>query len=211
MNMQEIFKIRVVPAATVDDPDAAVPLAEAMLAGGLNVLEITLRTKSSFEAIRRVSQACPEMVLGAGTIISPDDLDQAVDAGARFGVAPGLSPAVIERAAVRKLPMVPGVATSTEITAAHALGCRLLKFFPAGPLGGVPMLQALAGPFAHLGVRFIPTGGVGADNAAQYLALPVVAAVGGSWMVKRELIAEHRWADLTRLAREAVTACAVAP
>lgn len=206
--MKPIMDVRVVPAATVDDVEDAVPLAEALLAGGLNVLEITFRTDAALECMRRIAQKCPDMYLGAGTILSAGELTRAVDVGAKFGVAPGLNAEVVTRASELQIPFIPGVATPTEIDCAIRLGCRVLKFFPAGPIGGVAMLGALSGPFAHKGVRFIPTGGVDASNAQTYLALSTVVAVGGSWMVKRELVAQKRWKDLTKLAAEAVRLCA---
>lgn len=206
--MKAILETRVVPAATVDDVEAAVPLAEALLAGGLNVLEVTFRTAASAECLKRIAAACPAMYLGAGTLITVEELEKAVASGARFGVSPGLSEDVVKRAAALGFPMVPGVATPTEITQALRLGCTYLKFFPAESLGGVSALRALAGPFAHKGVKFLPTGGIDGSNALTYLALPTVMAVGGSWMVNRDLIAAKRWGEITRLAREAVQLCA---
>ena len=202
--MDLILQQRVVPVTVIDRAEDAVPLAEALTAGGLNIIEITFRTAAAVEAIRRIRRALPDMLVGAGTLLSPQQVDEAVQAGARFGVAPGLHEPVVRRAAELKLPFVPGVLTPSEIEQALAWGLKLLKFFPAEPAGGVKMLKALAGPYAQTGLRFIPLGGVGPANAADYLALPQVAAVGGSWIAERSAIAARDWPTITRLAAEAV-------
>jgi 2-dehydro-3-deoxyphosphogluconate aldolase / (4S)-4-hydroxy-2-oxoglutarate aldolase len=202
--MQRIFKKRLVPVVVIDNAGDAVPLAEALLAGGLDVIEITFRTPAAEQAIRNVRKACPTILAGAGTILDVDQLQRAIDAGAQFGVAPGLNDAVVSKSSALKLPFIPGVVTPSEVERALALGCTLQKFFPAEAAGGVRMLQALAGPYAHTGVKFIPLGGVNAKNAREYLALPIVAAVGGSWMVERKLIAEKNWAAIRTLTAEAV-------
>ncbi|MCE9615540.1 MAG: bifunctional 4-hydroxy-2-oxoglutarate aldolase/2-dehydro-3-deoxy-phosphogluconate aldolase [Lentisphaerae bacterium] len=208
--MQAILTTRVVPAATVDDVDLAVPLAEALLEGGLNVLEITFRTEAAAACVREIAKRVPDMYLGAGTILTAHELQRAYEAGAKFAVAPGLVDEVVTRASEIPIPLIPGVATPTEISRAILMNCTYLKFFPAAPLGGIGMLAAISGPFVHKGVKFMPTGGVDASNAAEYLALPTVCAVGGSWMVKRDLVAARRWKDITKLAREAVRLCALA-
>ncbi len=207
--IKEILTTRCVPAAIIDDVEAAVPLAEALLAGGLDVLEVTFRTDAAAECIRRVAQGCPGMCVGAGTVLTVEEMDQAAAAGSKYVVTPGLGEDVVARAQKLGVPIIPGVLTPTEITRAWQMGCKILKFFPAGAMGGIATLSALAGPFAHKGIKFIPTGGVDAKNAAQFLALSCVAAVGGSWMVKRELIEAKRWGEITALAREAVKVCAV--
>jgi len=194
----------------LDDVDAAAPLAEALLAGGLDVMEITLRTGAALAAIRRIATAYPEMLLGAGTLLDPSQVEQARDAGAVFGLAPGLNPRVVQAAANCGMLFAPGVMTPSEVEQAWAIGCKLLKFFPAEPAGGVAMLKALAGPYAHLGLRFIPTGGIHTGNLADYLKVPLVAAIGGSWMVDKALVAAGRWDEITRLTRVAVAA-ATAP
>lgn len=206
--LRQILKTRCVPAAIVDDLETAVPLAEALLTGGLDVLEVTFRTPAAAACIGRIAQACPDMCVGAGTVLTVEELEQAVAAGAKYVVTPGLGEDVVARAQALSVPIFPGVATPTEITRAWQLGCQTLKFFPAGVMGGVAALTALAGPFGHKGIRFIPTGGVDAKNAATFLSLSCVVAVGGSWMVKRELIEARRWSDITNLAREAVQICA---
>jgi 2-dehydro-3-deoxyphosphogluconate aldolase / (4S)-4-hydroxy-2-oxoglutarate aldolase len=208
--MERISKIRVVPVVVIDRAEDAVPLAEALLAGGLNVMEITFRTPAAEPSIRVVRQTFPEMLVGAGTILDTDQLQYAIDAGAQFAVAPGLNEAVVKKSYALNLPFVPGVMTPTDVEHGLALGCKLQKFFPAEVAGGVKMLQALAGPYAHTGIKFIPLGGVNASNARAYLTLPIVAAIGGSWMVERKLIAEKNWSTIRALTAEAVQLAASA-
>jgi 2-dehydro-3-deoxyphosphogluconate aldolase/(4S)-4-hydroxy-2-oxoglutarate aldolase len=204
MTMERISKVRVVPVVVIDRAEDAVPLAEALLAGGLNIMEITFRTPAAEPSIRNVRQAFPKMLVGAGTILDTDQLQYAVDAGALFGVAPGLNEAVVKKSYALNLPFVPGVMTPSDVEHGLALGCKLQKFFPAEVAGGVKMLKALAGPYAHTGIKFIPLGGVNASNARDYLTLPIVAAIGGSWMVERKLIAEKNWSAIRTLTAEAV-------
>ncbi len=200
------FAKRIVPVVVVDRAEQAEPLAEALLRGGLAVMEITFRTAAAAEAIRRIAARYPEVCVGAGTLLTAEQIARAADAGASFGVAPGFNPANVKRARELGLPFVPGVMTPSEIEAAMALGLQTLKFFPAEAAGGVAMLKALAGPYAHTGVKFVPTGGISARNMAGYLALPVVAAIGGSWMVEKTLVTEARWDEVARLTREALAA-----
>lgn len=202
--LEKIVKKRVVPVVVVDDAESAAPLAEALLAGGLEVMEITFRTPAAAAAIRRIAAGYPEILLGAGTLLDPEQVLRARDAGAVFGLAPGTNPRVVAAAAGCGMYFAPGVMTPSEVEQALDLGCNLLKFFPAAVAGGVAMLKALAGPYAHTGVRFIPTGGVTSGNLSDYLSLPLVAAIGGSWMVERALVAAGRWGEITRLTREAL-------
>lgn len=190
--------------AAVDSSDQALRLAEALLAGGLNVVEITFRTCAAEEAIARVRERFPEMLVGAGTVLTIDQVRAAFDAGAHFAVSPGLNDAVVQFAHHLNLPFMPGVMTPTEVERALTLECTLLKFFPAENAGGPKMLKALAGPYAHTGVKFIPLGGVNASNAAEYLKLPIVAAVGGTWLADKQLMAEGNWAKITELTKEAL-------
>lgn len=192
------------PAATVERVDAAVPLARALLDAGLDIIEITFRTDAAEEAIRAIVNEFPDMLVGAGTVLTTEQLDRAMAAGIRFAVAPGLNEDIVRAAQAGGIAFMPGVATPTEIDRALSLGCRLLKFFPSEALGGVKTLKALAGPYSHTGVKFIPTGGISASNGPSYLALPVVAALGGSWMVKKDLVNEGNWAEITRLSQEAL-------
>jgi 2-dehydro-3-deoxyphosphogluconate aldolase/(4S)-4-hydroxy-2-oxoglutarate aldolase len=204
MSIPIYLEQRLICAAVVDQAEDAVPLAEALLAGGLNTIEITFRTAVAADAIARIRKDVPQMCVGAGTLLAADQVKQAVDAGAQFGVSPGLSEAVSSAAHENKLPLFPGVVTPTEVMRALELGWRHLKFFPAETFGGVSALKALSGPFGHTGVKFIPTGGITAATLPVYLALAQVAAVGGSWMAERKLIAEKAWAKITVLTAEAV-------
>ncbi|MEE4109866.1 MAG: bifunctional 4-hydroxy-2-oxoglutarate aldolase/2-dehydro-3-deoxy-phosphogluconate aldolase [Halieaceae bacterium] len=197
----------VVPVISLRDAQDAVPLAEALVAGGLPVLEITLRTAAGLEAIRAVSEAVPAALVGAGTVCSVKDYDAAVDAGSRFIVSPGLTPSLLQRADGSEIPLVPGVATASELMIAREAGYRLVKFFPAEVAGGVDALRAFSGPFADM--LFCPTGGVGLNNLAAYLALPAVVTVGGSWLTPADLLAEKNWDAIRELAREAAERVAV--
>jgi len=203
---ERIVRKRIVPIVVLDDAEAAVPVAEALLAGGLDVMEIPMRTAAAETAIRRIAAGYPEIFLGAGTLLEAAQVLRARDAGAVFGLAPGLNPRIIETAADCGLHFAPGVMTPSEVDRALELGCKLLKFFPAEAAGGIAMLKAMAGPYAHTGLRFLPTGGIAINNMRDYLNLPLVAAVGGSWMVDRALVAAGRWDEITRLTREAVAA-----
>jgi 2-dehydro-3-deoxyphosphogluconate aldolase/(4S)-4-hydroxy-2-oxoglutarate aldolase len=205
MNNTEKFQIalagRVIPVVVMENADRAEPLAEALLAAGMRCAEVTFRTEAAAEAIKRMS-AFDELIVGAGTVLNPAQAAQAIEAGAGFVVTPGLSAGVVKYCQEHEVPVTPGVATASEIMTALDLGVDLLKFFPAGNLGGPKTLKALCGPFRQ--VRFIPTGGVNAGNLADYLALPQVAAVGGSWMVKAALLNENKWDEVRRLTAEAL-------
>jgi 2-dehydro-3-deoxyphosphogluconate aldolase / (4S)-4-hydroxy-2-oxoglutarate aldolase len=194
---------RLVPVVVVDGADQGSRLAEALVAGGLPVAEITLRTAGGLEAIRAVARDHPDVVVGAGTVTNAAQVDAVVDAGARYVVSPGLSRSVVERAQHHGITVLPGVATPTEIMAALDLGVDTVKLFPASVVGGPAALKAFAAPFGDL--RFVPTGGVSATNLADYLALKPVLAVGGSWMVAKNLVDAGDWAEITRLTAEAVT------
>jgi len=204
MDTQAFLKQRLICVAVIDQADDAVPLAEALLAGGLKVIEVTFRTAGAAESIARIRQALPTVCVGAGTLLSADQVKQAIDAGAQFGVSPGLSEAVTRAAVDAKFPLFPGVITPSEVMRALELGCKQLKFFPAEAAGGVNMLKSLAGPFGHTGVKFIPTGGITAASLPNYLAIPQVAAIGGSWMAERKLVAEKAWSKITALTTEAI-------
>jgi 2-dehydro-3-deoxyphosphogluconate aldolase/(4S)-4-hydroxy-2-oxoglutarate aldolase len=209
-NMQQALAKRIVPVVVLDKAEWACPLAEALMRAGLDVMEITFRTAAAEAAIRAIASRFPAVCVGAGTLLTAEQVRRARDAGARFGVAPGMNPAILQAAREAGLAMIPGVMTPTEVEAAMERGCRILKFFPAEAAGGVKLLKALSGPYGHTGVQFIPTGGIDAKNMRDYLALPAVAAVGGSWMVEKKLIAEGKWDDVERLTREALaTAAAV--
>jgi 2-dehydro-3-deoxyphosphogluconate aldolase/(4S)-4-hydroxy-2-oxoglutarate aldolase len=204
MNTESILKQRLICVAVIDKSDDAVPLAGALLAGGLNVMEVTFRTSTAAGSIKRIRQGLPGMCIGAGTLLTAEQVQRAVDAGAQFGVSPGLNELVLATASKNKIPFFPGVMTPTEVDRALNLGWKHLKFFPAAAAGGVAMLKALAGPFAHTGVQFVPTGGINATNLPDYLALPQVAAIGGSWMAERKLVTEKAWSKITALTAEAM-------
>lgn len=193
---------RIVPVVVLDDAAAAGPLADALVAGGLPVAEITLRTPAALDAIRRMADR--DLVLGVGSARTADDVERAVDAGARFVVSAGFADAVAERCDAMAVPYLPGVATPTEVIRGLAAGLDVLKFFPAAVLGGPSALAAIASPFP--GVGFVPTGGIGVDDVARYLSLPAVRAVGGSWMVAPGLIRDGRFDTITSLAAAAVAA-----
>lgn len=190
-----------VPVVVLDDAALADGLAGALVAGGLPVAEVTFRTDAAEESIR-VMAARGDLLVGAGTVVTVNQVDRAVGAGARFVVSPGLSRAVVERCGELGVAVLPGAVTATEVMAAMDLGCTTLKFFPAGTSGGSAAIAALAAPFGV--VRFVPTGGVGPLNLAEYLGLSAVTAVGGSWMVPRDLVAARDWAAVERLVAEAV-------
>lgn len=193
----------VIAVLMIDRAEDAVPLARALLAGGVNGIELTLRTAAALDSLRRIRAEVPEITVGVGTILTPQQVNDAKEAGASFGVAPGMNPRVVAEAIRIGLPFAPGVCTPTDIELAIEAGCRVLKLFPCEPSGGLPYLRAISAPFAHLGVEFIPLGGVGVGNAAQYLRDPAVLALGGSWLAPKELIAKGGWDAITALAREA--------
>ena len=202
--LDRILAKRIVPVVVLDCANDAEPLAEALLAGGLDIMEITFRTDAAEESMKRIARAFPEILLGAGTVLNGDQAKYAKDAGAVFGLAPGLNPQTIEAAHEVGLEFSPGVMTPSEIEQALHLDCKLLKFFPAEAAGGVKMLKSLSGPYAHTGVKFTPTGGIASNNLQDYLKLPVVAAIGGSWMVGKDLIASGRWDEITKLTEQAL-------
>ena len=191
----------VVPVVVLDDPDDALPLADALIAGGLCCAEVTLRTPAGQLAVAAMARRS-ELLLGVGTVLDPEQVDRSVADGARFVVSPGFDDAVVERCQQLGVPVLPGTVTATEIQRARRAGLGVVKFFPAETSGGLPALQALAAPF-H-GMRFVPTGGIGPANVGSYLRCPAVLAVGGSWMVPRDLVREHRWDEITRLSARAV-------
>ena len=206
--IDRILAKRIVPVVVLDSVESAEPLAAALLAGGLDIMEVTFRTAAAEESIRRIAARFPEMLLGAGTLLEKDQVRRAKDAGAVFGLVPGLNPEIVGFAKEIGLQFSPGVMTPSDVELALSLGCKLLKFFPAEAAGGVAMLKSLAGPYGHTGVRFIPTGGVSAGNLSEYLKLPIVAAIGGSWMVDKQLVNEGRWSEITRITREALETAA---
>ena len=202
--MKKIQLLGLVPVVKIDDAAKAVPLAKAMISGGLPVAEVTFRTAAAEEAISNIAKAVPEMLLGAGTVTSVEFAKKAVKAGAKFIVSPGFNPEVVDWALANNIPIVPGVCTPSDIEAGLSRGLSVLKFFPAEASGGVDMLKNFAGPFPN--VMFMPTGGINAKNLGSYAALSNVLAVGGSWMVKSDLIENEQWDEITALCAEAVLA-----
>ena len=191
----------VLPVVTVASAEQAVPMAQALLAGGLACIEITFRSEAAADAIRAVRSGVPEMLLGAGTVLTTDQADAAIDAGASFLVSPGFGPDVVDHARARGVAMLPGIATPTELQAALARDLRIVKVFPAAVLGGPAFLQALQAPYPMM--RFVPTGGVTPASLPEYLALDCVAAVGGTWLARPGTIASGAWDEVERLACEA--------
>jgi 2-dehydro-3-deoxyphosphogluconate aldolase/(4S)-4-hydroxy-2-oxoglutarate aldolase len=203
--MDIILQKRLVPVAVIDNADDAVPLANALIAAGLPIIEVTFRTPAAESSIRKIASALPQVLIGAGTLLDIDQVIRAKSAGAHFGVAPGFNETVVSKAIEVGLPFIPGVATPSEVERALMLGCRLQKFFPADVAGGPKMLKALNGPYGHTGLKFIPLGGINATNMNEYLSLPNVAAVGGSWIVERKLIVNKNWSAITDLTRAALS------
>jgi 2-dehydro-3-deoxyphosphogluconate aldolase / (4S)-4-hydroxy-2-oxoglutarate aldolase len=195
---------RIIAVVTVSDHRHGAPLARALARGGVEAVEITLRTPAGLEAVRAAAAEVPEAMVGAGTCLTPADLEAAQRAGAAFAVSPGAVPAMLDAAADLALPYLAGVATSSELMTGLAHGYRMFKFFPAVPAGGLAYLKALAGPFPQ--VRFCPTGGITKETAPQFLALPTVPCLGGSWLAPSELLDAENWDGVERLAREAVQA-----
>ena len=194
--------VPVVPLVQSDDPAVAVQISRALAAGGLTVAEVVFRTDRALECLQSVADEVPEMIAGAGTVLTADQANAAVDAGAKFIVSPGLNDGVVATAKERGVPVYPGIVTPSELQHAHNLGLDVVKFFPASLAGGVPMLKALSSVFRHM--RFMPTGGVSPDNLAEFLAVPAVLACGGSWLTPAAAIAEGDYEQITKLAREAV-------
>lgn len=197
----QIASIGLMPVIVIEDAEAAVPLAEALIAGGLPAAEVTFRTAAAGKAIAAMAKV-PGLLLGAGTVMRPEQVDQALDLGANFALAPNFYPRTAEHAQRKGLPFVPGVVTPGEMGAALEAGFSVQKFFPAEPAGGAPFLKAVSAPMQ--GIRFVPTGSIDLAKLPSYLQVPAVLAVGGSWMVAPKLIADRNWKEITRLAAEAV-------
>jgi len=197
------FPVPIVAVAIIDDLAQTLPLADALIEAGVPQIEVTLRTPVAMDAIKLLRQERPDFIVGAGTILDPTLVEPLMDLGVAFGVTPGLDERVVSAALARDWPLFSGVMTPTEVIRAISLGLKTLKFFPAEAAGGVKMLKALAGPYAHTGVKFMPTGGITAANVADYLALPVTAAIGGSWFVAPKLVKAGDFAAVTKLAAEA--------
>jgi 2-dehydro-3-deoxyphosphogluconate aldolase / (4S)-4-hydroxy-2-oxoglutarate aldolase len=200
-----LHRTGVIAVLVIDDADDAVHLARALISGGVDCIELTLRTPIAIVAMKRIRVEVPEMLVGAGTVLTPEQVNEVKAAGAAFGVAPGMNSRVVAEARRIGLPFAPGVCTPTDIELALEKDCRLMKFFPSEPSGGIAYLRSIAAPYMHLGIQFIPLGGINAANAEAYLREPSVLALGGSWLAPRELIQRKDWNGITGNAREVQT------
>lgn len=200
--LQKIYELGIIPVIAINDADQAVPLAKALVAGGLPAAEVTFRTAAAEESIRRIVAEVPEMLVGAGTVLTKEQVDRAQDAGCKFMVSPGFNPEITRYALEKGIDFMPGTATPGEMEQAMAMGLDVVKFFPAEQNGGVAKLKAVAGPYKNL--RWMPTGGVNAANLMDYLSFDKIVACGGTWMVRADLIDAGNWDEITRLTREAV-------
>ena len=204
MNIVETLgKAGIIPVIVIEKEEQAVPLAKALVKGGLPVLEVTFRTKAAAAAIAAIRKEVPEAIVGAGTILTVEQLHAAKAAGAVFGVAPGFDPVIINEAKAQQLPFCPGIATASELSQALTAGCPMVKFFPAEAAGGVKMIKNLLGAFRFTGVKFMPTGGVNLANVGEYLAVPEIVCCGGTWIVPKDALASGDWAAIEKLAADA--------
>lgn len=201
--VEEISKIGIVPVIALDDAKDARPLAEALCKGGLPCAEVTFRTDAAEESIRIMANEFPDMLVGAGTVLTTEQVDRAVNAGARFIVSPGLNPKVVAYCQSKNVPILPGTANPSDVEAALELGLEVVKFFPAEQAGGINMIKAMSAPYTKM--KFMPTGGINADNLKSYLDFGKIVACGGSWMVKKDLVAAGKFDEIERLTKEAVT------
>ncbi len=199
--LEALKKIGIIPVVVLDDAKDAEPLAKALCEGGLPCAEVTFRTAAAEECIRIMAEKCPDMLVGAGTVLSVEQVKRAVNAGAKFIVSPGFNPDVVGYCVENNIPITPGIQTPTEIEMALKFNLEVVKFFPAEPAGGLKMIKAVAAPYTTL--QFIPTGGISASNVRDYLAYNRIFACGGSWMVKKDLVADGKYDEITALVREA--------
>ena len=200
--LEELGKIGIVPVIKIDDADKAVPLAQALFAGGIRCVEITFRTAEGEESIKRIAQAMPEMLTGAGTVLTCDQVERAINAGAKFAVSPGFNPKVVACCIQKGIPIAPGCSTPTDIEQAIEFGLDVVKFFPAEQAGGLDYIKAVSAPYPN--IKFMPTGGINAGNIAKYMAFSRILACGGSWMAGADLINAGDFDKITALSREAV-------
>lgn len=201
---QDIFQSKLLPAVTLTNADSALAVAEALLEGGINVMEITFRTSATAKAVSAIAKEFPEMHIGAGTILSPDQLSTARGAGAEFGLSPGFNKRVVEKAQEHDFPFIPGVATPSEIELALEYSYKLLKLFPVSALGGINYIQSLNGPYNHTGVKFLTMGGMNPSNLKSYLKHNIVTAAGGSWLSPSGLIQQGEFKKITEIVQESV-------
>ena len=201
--LERIEHSGVIAVLIIDDVEHAVPVAEALLAGGITAMELTLRTPAALDSLIRINEQVPDMLAGVGTVLTTQQVQEIVNAGAALGVAPGLNEDVVRKAQELGLPFAPGIATPSELEKAVSMGCREVKFFPAEAMGGLKYIRSCGAPYRHLGIRYIPLGGLNAGNMSDYLKEPTVVALGGSWIAKRELIQNQDWKTITQNAAEA--------
>ena len=201
--IETLGKAGIIPVIVIEKKEQAVPLAKALVKGGLPVLEVTFRTEAAAAAIAAIRKEVPEAVVGAGTLLTPQMVKDAKAAGAVFGVAPGFDPVVMAAAKAEGLPMCPGIATASELSQALTAGCKMVKFFPAEAAGGVKMIKNLLGAFRFTGVKFMPTGGVKPENVSDYLAVPEIVCCGGTWIVPKDALAAGDYATIEKLSAEA--------
>ncbi len=202
--VSKLEKFSVVPVIAIESVEHALPLADALIEGGLPVAEITFRTQAAGEVITLLNKERPELLLGAGTVLTEEQLMRANDSGAAFGVAPGLNPAIVKKAQEVGMPFCPGIITPSELEKGLSMGITFFKYFPAEASGGLKMIQSVAAPYGHLGVRFMPTGGVNMNNLADYISSKAIVAVGGTWIAKKDLIAAGQWDTIKENAKAAV-------
>lgn len=202
--MSKLDQFPVIPVIVIDHVADAKPLANALLEGGLNIIEVTFRTAAAAGAIEAIANEFPEMLVGAGTVVTPEQAKIAIDSGSKFGLAPGTDPETIAYFKERDVPFIPGIMTPSDIQSAIKAGCQHLKFFPAGAAGGPKLLKAMAAPYANLGVKFCPTGGVSLDNMNDYLSIPEVFAIGGSWLATKAQIEAKNWTTVTTQVKDAL-------
>ena len=201
-NLPQLSKSKVSAVIVIDDVGNAGYLADALLSGGVNSIELTLRTGAAFDAINFISKRYPEMIVGAGTVLSPDQLEQSIQSGAVFAVAPGLNPEVVKKAKELNFPFAPGICTPSELERAIRLQCSVVKFFPAEPIGGIKYLKSMAGPYSHLDIKYLPLGGISLQSMASYLDSELVLCIGGTWIAKRQKIIEQDWNHIEENSKE---------
>ena len=201
---ERIDRCGLIATLTMDDPAKAVDLAGALLAGGMDVMELTLRTPAAYDALAVIKDKVPKMLAGVGTVLRIDQLEKITDIGADFAVSPGMNPKIIERSSKLGIPFAPGICTPSDIEGAIELGCKVLKFFPAEPSGGLKYLKSMAAPYLNLGLKYIPLGGINADNLGDYLSSDLILAAGGSWIAPSDAIDKGDWAQITKNAKTAI-------
>ena len=200
--LDKITKSKIVAGFSVQNLDDAIPIAKSLMEGGINVIELTLRTKNSLKAVEMIAKSVQDMVIGVGTILTTDQLLQVKDNGAHFGVSPGLNKRVLQYAAEIDFSFAPGIATPSDLDCAIDMGYRFVKFFPAEGMGGVNYLKSISAPFSHLDVKYFPLGGINSNNMNEYLSIDNVIAIGGSWIVKDQLVLNKQWKEITKRALE---------